>query len=331
MYIYVAGRGHSGSTILDIMLGGGSAIESVGELGTIGTRGLSGDKTGHLCGCGAVIAECPFWTRVREAVEARCGPASFPTLMREVYDLSDVRWFPRALLPASPGSPLRRMVRTLAAVEEAVKAVTGKPHLLDSNKEPTRALLLLRYHPGSRVIHLVRDPRGIVASHYWRVQGEVGFVILRRRFHPGRATMPLFLMLAAGAWTVGNLCAELALRTAPDRTMRLRYEDLRDHPAEAIRRIGRTFGVQLDDVADRIERHEPFPVGHNVGGNHIRREGAVRFDPGAEKARRPLPRWVRLMTVALCWPLMRRYGYTTHTHGPGDIAPPAAARLQEGG
>ena len=81
MYIYVAGRGHSGSTILDIMLGGGSAIESVGELGTIGTRGLSGDKTGHLCGCGAVIAECPFWTRVREAVEARCGPASFPTLI----------------------------------------------------------------------------------------------------------------------------------------------------------------------------------------------------------------------------------------------------------
>ena len=248
MYLYVTGRPHSGSTILDILLGGSAAVESVGELGTIGTRGLTGDATAHLCGCGAPIAACPFWNRVREEFEARRGPGSFMARMREVYDLSDVRRLPRAILaprgPAPPDDPMRRVVDTLAGVEEAVGAVTGKPHLLDSNKEPTRALLLLKHHPGARVIHLVRDPRGIVASHYWRLRGGVGFVILRRRFHPGAGAVPLFLLLAAAAWTAGNLCAELARLAAPGRTVRLRYEDLRDRPAEAVRALGAALGCR---------------------------------------------------------------------------------------
>src|SRR3954469_20251897 len=216
MYLYIMCRGHSGSTILDILLGGAAAVESVGELGTIGTRGLTGDATAHLCGCGAPIAACPFWTRVREEFEARRGSGSFMARMREVYDLSDVRRLPRAILaprgPAPPGDPMRRVVDTLAVVEEAVGAITGKPHLLDSNKDPTRALLLLKHHPGARVIHLVRDPRGIVQSHYWRIRGAHGFRFLRRHCEVGRWAAPFVLLLAAGSWVAGNLCAELAVR-----------------------------------------------------------------------------------------------------------------------
>ena len=87
---------------------------------------------------------------------------------------------------------------------------------------------------------------------------------------------------------VGNLCAELA-GAAPAAHVRLRYEDLRDDPAGAIRAVGAAFGLPVDDVVGRLGRGEPFPVGHNVGGNHIRREREVRFDPGTERKRPPCP------------------------------------------
>ena len=93
--------------------------------------------------------------------------------------------------------------------------------------------------------------------------------------------------------------------------MRLRYEDLCRDPAGAVRAIGAAFGLPVEDVVAKLEGGEPFPVGHNVGGNHIRHAGAVRFDAGAEGARPPLPRWAERATVLLCWPLMRYYGYAT--------------------
>ena len=65
MYLYITGRGHSGSTILDILLGNSSQIESVGEL----LAGLSrADR--EPCSCGATMSDCGFWREVRSRVEA---------------------------------------------------------------------------------------------------------------------------------------------------------------------------------------------------------------------------------------------------------------------
>jgi hypothetical protein len=57
VYLYVMGRGHSGSTILDILLGGAAAVESVGEL----VSGLEWYEAGTRCACGAPMRECPYW------------------------------------------------------------------------------------------------------------------------------------------------------------------------------------------------------------------------------------------------------------------------------
>ena len=335
MYIYVMGRGHSGSTILDILMGGGAAAESVGELCILGARGLPGSpsevvddpgkKAAAVCSCGAPIAACPFWTAVRERFAA--SGLEWQPSVRALFDHANVRNFWGTLVasrdPAKAPRRLAELARIVPALEAAITGAAGKPHLFNSNKEPTRALFLLKYHPGARVIHLVRDPRGIVQSHYWRIRGAHGFRFLRRHYEVGRWAAPFVLLLAAGSWVVGNLCAELAVRAAPERVLRLRYEDLRDDPAGAIRAIGAAFGLPVDDVLGRLERGEPFPVGHNVGGNHIRREREVRFDPGTERKRPPLPAWADLATTLVCWPLMRRYGYPLRR--PATLSPPPSA------
>jgi hypothetical protein len=320
MYVYLMGRGHSGSTILDILLGGGKAVESVGEL----VSGLENYHRAERCSCGALMRECGFWGNVRAAFE-RQG-FSWDEMIEASHAATDVRrWLATRL--AAPDDPWRNRLATLTrALAAAVAEVSGKPHVLDSNKETARGLFLLRFMPEARVIHLVRDPRGIVRSHYWRVRDGKGFLFMRRRFAAGKAVAPLFLILSAISWTVGNSLCELSRRIGGRRILQLRYEDLRDQPVTAVRRIGTTFGLPVADVIEMIEQGEAFPVGHNVGGNHIRREGAVRFDPQAEHLRPPLPRWAELVTIALCWPLMRRYGYLAS--GRGDAAPSGTPRTQ---
>ena len=66
MYLYVMGRGHSGSTILDILMGGGAAVESVGEF-VSGLRRYRGEER---CACGCAMWECLVWCEVRLRFDA---------------------------------------------------------------------------------------------------------------------------------------------------------------------------------------------------------------------------------------------------------------------
>lgn len=318
MYLYVMGRGHSGSTILDILVGGGAAVESLGEL----SSGLLHYETGGHCACGALVRECPFWAAVRRAFEAEGH--DWERFSRACRQQTSVRRWLATRLASANDSLRQELAAMTRAFTRAVATVSGKPHLLDSNKETARGLFLLRYVPEARVIHLVRDPRGVVRSHYWRVAEGRNFRFMHRLYSSERMGA-FWLVLAAVSWTVGNMLCEAARQVAPDRVLQVRYEDLRADPVGTMRRIGAAFGLPLEDVVAKIEAGEAFPVGHNVGGNHIRQQGAVRFDPKAEKARPPLPRWTETVTLVLCWPLMRRYGYTGRQGGRGDPLSPAGA------
>lgn len=303
MLIYIMGRPHSGSTILDIVLGNSAAIESVGEL----VSGLGREVTGDVCACGKTIVDCPYWKSVRQAFAAG-APLSWESARDRSVQHAHVRNLPRTLVAGRGNDAMRTLGEASSQFARAVTTVSGKPHMLDSSKEPTRGMMLLRFCPEARVIHLVRDPRRAVASHYWRFYEYGGyFKFLRRKYHARYMLVP-FMLLAAASWTVGNLICELGRWFAPERTVRVRYEDLCARPAEELRRIGQSFGIPLDDLIDKLERGEPMPIGHNIGGNEIRNDGRVAFRP--EKGNvHDLPRWLEVLTFTVCWPLMLAYGY----------------------
>ena len=300
MFLYVMSRPHSGSTILDILLGNTETVESVGQL--VSDMG----KLDNPCACGATIRACPFWREVRSRVEA--AGVSWDEAVQASVSQAHVGRFWRTLRARDGDPVMRRLAEITAVVARAIAETAGKSVVLDSTKEPTRALFLARFYPEARLIRLVRDPRSAVASHYWRLKDKGYFHFLRRDYRLPWLS-PLFLMLAAASWTVGNLLHEVAAARATGRVVRLRYEDLRDRPAEELARLGRTLGIDVKTPTDMLARRETLPAGHDIGGNDIRLEHGLRFDPAKETTRRALPRWVELVTLALCWPLMTRYGY----------------------
>jgi hypothetical protein len=291
------GRGRSGSTILDVLLGNSNQIESVGEL----LFGLShADR--DVCSCGATVADCTFWREVRSRVEAEgiaweeaCGIDTRATGIWRVWRAGQ----------ADP--EMARWSRITQALARAVRKMTGKPHLVDSGKSPAHGLLLLRYLPEARIIHLVRDPRQVLQSYLWRLRSR-SHLSPRERDLAARSAI-LLLVWQAAVWTLVNLVCDLMARAYPDRVVRVRFEDLCARPAAELDRIGRAFELDLEELRSKAEGHELLAIGHTLSGNRLRHAGAVRFDPGGGKAQPPLPRWLAVANTLLCGPLMWRYGY----------------------
>ncbi|MGF1477778.1 MAG: sulfotransferase [Geminicoccaceae bacterium] len=307
MYLYVMGRGRSGSTILDILLGDGRQIESVGELFFGLKRGAE-----DPCSCGAPVAECPFWRDVRARLEAEHVEWSEASRLLE-RGFSGL-W--RVWRAGKNDPVMARRAIVADKLANAITAAANKPHLLDSGKSPAICLFLLRHLPQTRVIHLVRDPRHMVQSYAWRVQTgsnlnqkQLGFVAR----HP-----TLFLLWNALSWTISNGLCELIARGYPDRVTRMRFEDLCMEPVPELEKLETRFGLDLTDVKTKASQREPLAVGHNVGGNRLRRDAVIRLDAGGGKKRAPLSRWLQIATVILCGPLMWRYGYAFS--GDDDLA-----------
>jgi hypothetical protein len=335
----ITGLGRSGSTILDVVLGNHPQIESVGEVdklirnGWISHESLRGIPQNRLrrpiCTCGRRLdvlyvdtpdEACPFWSRVRdEWVERTDGDSieSYPKLQND-FELKR-RW-PRLLYERRrPSAPFRSYARLTRAFFESIRAVSGKPVIVESAKSPVRALALGMV-PGIDlyVVHLVRDGRGVVTSHRKSFMKDLQAGIMwDHKAHPmwkmvvqttkrRRVLYPVSVV----RWVVQNLASEWVCgQLGPKRTMRLRYEDFVADPRAALQRIGSLIELDLTEVADAASSGKPMQAGHNIGGNRTTKSGTITLRADSEEWKSALsPTEQRLSWVLMGW-LMRRYGY----------------------
>ncbi len=140
--VYIAGSSHSGSTLLDLLLGSHSAIESVGEAKKIPhlqTRIGHGERP--LCTCQEELSRCPLWSEV---------------IAQDVGDLM-----------RDPGAN--------ASLFRSVAKKRGASVILDSSKTIGRALLFARSDLFTPVfVHLVRDSRAVVYSSKRKARKDRG-------------------------------------------------------------------------------------------------------------------------------------------------------------
>jgi hypothetical protein len=179
----------------------------------------------------------------------------------------------------------------------AFLAHVGEDWVVDSSSEPSDAALLASLaEVDLRIVHLVRDPRGVVHSHH-------------RAGSPGWRR-PLRTPYLAGAWVTANLAARQVLRTVgPTRSVQIRYEDLICDPVQA---LGRAIALTGRCVPDGLisDKKVTINVSHSVAGNPGRfRTGDVELVEDASW-RSELPTFDRTITGLLCKPMARFYGYT---------------------
>jgi hypothetical protein len=328
--LMITGSARSGSTILDIALGNHPHIESVGEVmdlirtGWISRESLRGIDPMRLrrpiCTCGKRLdvlyvdtpdEACPFWSRVRGEWVERTDPESienYPKL-RGNFERTRLALLIQQCLrllyeKRRQSASFRSYAGLTRAFFESIRAVSGKPIIVDSTKSPVRAFAHSLV-PGIDlyVVHLVRDGRGVITSRRKTFKKDIRAGIMWD--HEG---IPMWRTVVR--WIGLNLAAEwVCTRLGPKKTMRLRYEDFVADPKGALERIGSLIQLDLTDVADAASSGQPMQAGHNVGGNKTKKSGIITLRPDAQEWRTALsPAEKRLSWIFIGW-LLRRYGY----------------------
>ncbi len=303
--LFIGGCGRSGSTLLDRMLGQLPGFCSVGELRFIWRRALAGNQ---LCGCGVAFADCPFWTEVGREAFGGWDTIDLEEVLHLQRALDRHRFIPLLLFPSGRESfqtDLERYESILGDLYRGIAKVSGASVIVDSTKDAPYAYLLRRCPKiDLRIVHLVRDSRGVAFSwtkHVSTPEIEGGRVQFMGRYSP----------VEMGArWVVFNLLFHLLSRLSVP-TLFTRYERLVESPRLELERIFEHVGSELDERALGFVRDGEVELraDHTVSGNPMRfRNGAVPLTRD-EEWRTNMSRGNQLLVSALTWPLLLRYGY----------------------
>ncbi len=278
--VYLAGSGRSGSTLLERTLGEMPGFVNVGELIDLFRRVA---PEGERCGCGQPFASCPFWSGVGTRAFGGWDPGLLERVRRLQGQVARQRRLPSLLAPGLAGARLRDGIAEYggiyARLYQAIADQAGARCVVDASKWPVQALALARAGLDVRVIHLVRDVRGVAHS--------LGKQAVSR---PHAVTGPdvmwhLSPASAAARWQACQTEAGL-LRHCGVSVTRLRYEDFVARPRESTQAALAALGVTVD----------PAAFGHigaaaiRLGSSHGLSGNPARFAAG-EIALRPDEAW----------------------------------------
>jgi hypothetical protein len=269
--VYVMGAGHSGSSILGVVLGNCEGFFYAGEVEEWLAKGGSSRWGGE--------ERTRFWETVRERVgeppaELRGGSAN--------------RYIERssALLRLDGWPARRRMLgayqRVQGALFRAIAQTSGATSIVDTSHFPLRARELAKLDDIElHLVFLVRNPQRVVASH---LHGISPHEVPERRAR--------ILTTNAGLWLTLLVSVLVFLRHPRERRTFVRHEQLLADPEGVLR-----------ELLERLGSHAPLPdlnaldVGVPLEGNRMLRGGKIALERSQPRARR----W-SLLTGVLQWP-----------------------------
>lgn len=150
--IYILGLGHSGSTLLNILLGSHSLIEGVGELSYFWeyfSDDLPEQGKKSTCSCKAPVTECEYWREVRNEMQTIIGKTDANHKLDEQVLVSQKEYY----------------------LMKVILKLSGKEVICDSSKQYSRLKTYLKSPLFNvLILHVVRD--GHAVAYSWKKKGE---------------------------------------------------------------------------------------------------------------------------------------------------------------
>lgn len=298
--VFIAGMGRSGSTLLERMLGQLPGWFSVGETVHIWTRGLTDNER---CGCGAPFRDCEVWSAIGDRAFGGWDQVDHLALNEMRLAVERDRYIPFLLYPRlKPGFLEDVLVYTevLGRIYAAAREVTGCSVIVDSSKH-VPAALALRLNSGIdlRIVHLVRDSRGVAYS--WSkavIRPATSGETLMARWSPLEAS----LRYLAYNSLLSGVFSESAVR--------IRYEDFVGDPDGTVASVADWLGSDADP-GDwlRSDGSVALVPSHGLSGNPMRfKTGPVELAVDDEWTR-SMRAIDRLVVTAVTMPSLLRYRY----------------------
>lgn len=290
-YIYIAGRGHSGSTLLTLLLARHPRVVAVGELALMPLQIARDGSTKWVgeCSCGERPLDCPMWGEVLRRIEADEGvsfaadpfrwrfsdvgmeeeyrhkaPLRSPLVWARNRFWRMLRYLqysgPRFLRPlVNLYRPQARWGRNRSKLASEIANVNGVDAIVDASKDPLDMLDV--YENATipvKVIQLTRDARGNIFS-------------MIKRLPPG-APRKGPVTRAAHDWVrVNRRIWSLAKQVPEADCLHVHYEDICRDPAATMQRLFEFIGLEHHDVVgSQAADDEGSDQGHAIGGNKIR-------------------------------------------------------------
>ena len=262
-YVCMPGSPYTGSTLLGMLLGNHPACASIGAATGLTARV---DLSTYLCSCGAKFTDCGFWGRIaRRTVELEHPVTIFEKDFWNTHVRVSSRRSLNGLAVSSLGNasldaardavicrvgPVARKISEARlaswSLARAVLEVTGKTMFVDTARDHQRP----RYLAGMplldvKVIELVRDPRGNVASIMKHT--KVG------------------VRKAARQWRHYNVeAARVGRRFTEESWMLLRYEELCNDPQATLNRVARFIGVEPVPISTLLDNSDRHVIGNSM-------------------------------------------------------------------
>ena len=243
--VYIAPSGHSGSTLLDVIINQSPETFSIGEF-------MFFDEwvqKNHLCSCNKNVSQCTFWNEIVDKYERSAIGTKGPQKIVDRFTL-------KSSFSADEISSYNQLNYRLLS---EVQLKSGSKLIIDSSKSVSRLKLLhLSGLFDIKVIHLIRNGWDYVSS---------GKKPKRRTSQEAKKfTQESAVWKSALRWFLTNKILEKFIKKNNVPSLVIRYEDLCNHTSETIGKLNEFLNLNIMEDLTELDLTDI----HNISGSRWR-------------------------------------------------------------
>jgi hypothetical protein len=252
--IYISGEGHSGTTLLDVILGSQEQAFSSGELVYFAQKGLI---NAEYCACGSQVPDCEVWSKVNEEWKRKrkLSLDEYVEIQRKLTSKKNI--FSSYFLLQNATGKFLHYLNDTQALYDSIFEVTNSQIIIDSSKAPGRILTLKKLDFDIQVVHLIRRFGDVLNSYKKSVSKNLEEGV-EHEIGPLDSSYVLYSWLAKNLFTY--------LFSTGISYQKIKYENLVMDPAKEL-------GLFLNGnggLSIKLKQRGPFYMKHLVAGNQSR-------------------------------------------------------------